>query len=63
MPRLAKIYAACHDAETARMMSLTEEQRTMGGVGTMRALSRGGRSGYSRADAGAGHPPPDTDPP
>lgn len=30
---LAKIYAACHDAETARMMSLTEEQRTMGGVG------------------------------
>lgn len=30
---LAKIYAACHDAETSRMMSLTEEQRTMGGVG------------------------------
>ncbi len=30
---LAKIYAACHDAETARMMSLTEEQRTMGGIG------------------------------
>lgn len=30
---LAKIYAACHDAETARMMSLSEEQRMMGGVG------------------------------
>lgn len=30
---LAEIYAACHEAETARMMSLTEEQRTMGGVG------------------------------
>jgi hypothetical protein len=30
---LSKIYAACHDAETARMMSLTEEQRMMGGVG------------------------------
>ncbi|MGB4107554.1 MAG: hypothetical protein WBK55_07135 [Alphaproteobacteria bacterium] len=30
---LAGIYAACHEAETTRMMSLTEEQRTMGGVG------------------------------
>lgn len=30
---LAQIYAACHDAETARMMSLTEDQRMMGGVG------------------------------
>jgi hypothetical protein len=30
---LTNIYAACHDAETARLMSLTEEQRTMAGLG------------------------------
>jgi hypothetical protein len=30
---LTKIYAACHTAETARLMSLTEEQRAIGGLG------------------------------
>jgi len=30
---LTKIYAACHDAETARLMALSEEQRAMAGLG------------------------------